>query len=89
MKQIARLAGNEVKQMNTIFLKPTLNPAFKITQPLPTLPEGFVARHAWAARPFSAAAGPGDAFQLKVAARNRCVMTLGNAILPPTARLVG
>jgi hypothetical protein len=88
VKQIARPAGNEVKQMKTIFLRPMLNPAFKITQPLPMIPEGFVARHAWAARPFSAQADRADAFGLKVAASHRCVMTLGNDILPQSTRLV-
>ena len=85
---MARLTGNEVRQMKTIFLKPMLNPAFKITQPLPVLPEGFVARHAWAARPFSAQVGPGDAFKLSVAPSNRCVIRLGTEIHTPGARLV-
>ena len=88
MKQIAPLAGNEVKQMKTIFLRPMLNPAFKITQPLPMLPEGFVARHAWAARPFSARVWPADDSRLEVATRNRCAMALGNDNHPQSVRLV-
>ena len=85
---MAHLPGNEVKQMKTMFLKPTLNPAFKITQPLPMLPQGFVARHAWAARPLSVEARPVEASSLNLAASNRCVMRLETEIHSKSARLV-
>jgi len=88
MKQIPRLPGNEVKQMKTIFLKPMLNPAFKITQPLPVLPEGFVARHAWAARPFSAGFSPADEPRMQLATRSRCVTALESEFRGQSTRLV-
>jgi hypothetical protein len=74
--------------MKTIFLKPTLNPAFKTTQPLPLLPAGFVAKRAWAARPFSAPVSPAEAFRLDGTAAGRCPMPLQHEIHPQVARLV-
>ena len=74
--------------MKTMFLKPTLNPAFKITQPLPMLPQGFVARHAWAARPFSAEIRPAEAFRLEASVTDRYAMPLRTEINAQSARLV-
>jgi hypothetical protein len=73
--------------MKTILLKPMLNPAFKITQPLPVLPEGFVARHAWAARPFNAVTPPRES-RFPIAARCRSVLVLESELHAQSARLV-
>jgi len=83
-----RLPGNEIEQMKTISLKPTLNPAFKATQPLPLLPAGFVARRAWAARPFCAPESPSEAFRFAAVATDRCTMPVRNEISAQSARLV-
>ncbi len=74
--------------MKTITLKSTLNPVFKTTQPLPLLPVGFVAKRAWAARPFSAAAASlAGTFQMD-AASSRCTTPLRPEMAVTSARMV-
>jgi len=73
--------------MKTITLKSELNPAFKMTQPLPLLPAGFVAKRAWAARPFTAVVTMAETFRLD-ASSNRCTMPLRQETGAQNARLV-
>jgi hypothetical protein len=74
--------------MKAIFLKPALNPAFKITQPLPLLPAGFVARRARAARRFCELDSPGKTSRLMAAGRDHCATPLRHEINSQNACLV-
>ena len=78
----------KAKQMQTILLKPRLNPAFKITQPLPLLPAGFVAKRAWAAKPLSEQALRAETFGAKASVSDRCTIRPRHEINTQSARLV-
>ena len=74
--------------MKTIALKPTLNPAFKMTQLLPRLPADFVAKRAWPAQPFSAVAASARAYRYEAAATSPCTMRSRTGMNAESTRLV-
>ena len=88
LKQIAPMGGNEVKQMKTIFLKPTLNPAFKITQPLPMLPNNFSGGRGRAATPFCGPVSAPGVLPVSAVANLRRVFTLNESASVRSDRLV-
>lgn len=82
------MAGNEIKQMRTIILKPTLNPAFKITQPLPVLPSNFSSGRGRAATPFCGPLSAPGAMPMSAVATLRRGFTLNESANAQSDRLV-